>query len=177
MRRLSVRIIIAVFTFVVGVAAFGVWGLPLFQSRLPEKKPCSYASPEHLISKSEAVEMAECFVAAQGYTMHPPTEDKTKWQFELLGSGSTPEEVFKLRHNMLEDQAYGIKCDSRGKDWNVVFRYNLEDEKFDKFSPEWRERLKIVGRVVTMNERGEYIEIMHEDFPFEEFQKVEEIVP
>jgi hypothetical protein len=178
MQRFSVRIIIALSAFVIGITAFIIWVSPLpefFQTEYLAKRSCSLAPKEYKISDLEAIELAECFVITQGYTAYPPAEDKSKLQYEFFGDSSVPEEVLNQRHNMLKSKAYGVRYEERINGWRVVFHYNFKNEKINKLNPEFLEHLKTVGRVVIMDAYGGSASIEHEDFEFSKFQKVEEI--
>ena len=177
MRNFSTRMIIATLTFLIGIVAFAIWLYPfqtVFQTPLQSAKTCSLAPSQHKISGAEAVRLAECFVIANGYTALPPMEDKSKLSYESWADSPPAEEALERRHDTIESKAYGVMYEEK-YGWSVVFRYNLRNEKFKRFNPEFLEHLKNVGRAVTMDSNGGKMRVEHEDFELSKFQRVEEL--
>lgn len=104
------------------------------------------------ISREAAIQIAEDFIADNGYTDLPPVEDRSKLSFESIEWEPDLDEMLRLRHNSLEKTAFGT---SRGiwRDplgWTVAFRYKNGDD--------------VRGRAVTMSSKGENIRVEHKDF-------------
>lgn len=104
------------------------------------------------LSEAQAVELAEKFIAQNGYTDLPPEKDKIVHEsIELV---SNVDVMLKRRHNTLEREAYGL---SRGRKngspgWTVVFRRS-GDNGTGK-----------LGRAVTMNLDGRKMRVEHVSF-------------
>jgi hypothetical protein len=111
----------------------------------------------------QAKEKAELFIAEQGYTNLPATQDTLKIYRELL-EYSNVTETLKFRHNMLESHAIGIKATQNG--WIVAFRYNQTNKPLGKMKYDF----KRYGRAVTMDTFGEKIRIEHKDVILQAFQ-------
>ena len=111
-------------------------------------------SQKHRLTESEAIALAEQFVAQNGYTDVPP--DKTKLSYATIEWQSNVDRMLQERRGTLERRAYGIvsgrKGDSRG--WTVVFRYTHPIDR----------RARSTGRVVTMNLDGSEPRVEHVDF-------------
>jgi hypothetical protein len=178
MKRFSIKIFVALSTFLIGITAFIIWLNPFpvqFESKQFPQKNCSLSPKQYKITDLEAVELAECFVIANGYTAYPPTEDKSKIQFRYHDDSRFPEEVLKRRHNLLLSKAYGIKYEAKTNEWKVIFRLNVKDEKYIIFNSETFEQLKEIGQVASMDAFGGNIEVEHEQFQLNEFRPIEEI--
>lgn len=104
------------------------------------------------ITEQEAVQLAEVFIAVNGYTNLPASKDKSKLSFELMDNfNGDADKVLASRQDTLEQKAYGIVRERKGKPgWTIVFRYR-------NGNPE-------NGRVVTMDLDSSNIRIEHKDF-------------
>lgn len=189
MQRLLIRIIVALLTFAIGIAAT-IWlstERESSQTALPSavdlpgvKKqtndiplPCSVFRSKTRISESEAVRSAECFVIGNGYTDLPPMEDKTKLSYESFDDGPPAEQALERRHDTLESRAYGVRNGGKVRDgWSVVFRYNVNNRNFSVLAPEFLEHLKTVGRCVTMDAYGANLRVQHQDAELSRFQRI-----
>lgn len=101
------------------------------------------------LTQSEAVALAEQFIAQNGYTDLPP--DKTKISYETIEWESNVDRILQQRHNTLERRAYGVSRGRRGeRGWTVVFRY--------------QGHAGATGRAVTMNLDGAKARVEHQDF-------------
>jgi hypothetical protein len=116
----------------------------------------SYAQKKSL-SESEAVRLAEEFIAQNGYTDLPPVRDKIA--HESIEWTSNIDELLKARHNTLERKAYGIVRERKGgaSGWTVVFRQKC--------------RKCTNGRAVTMNLDGSNRRVEHVDFILKKVDK------
>ena len=165
--------IIAIFTFLIGIVAFAIWLYP-FQTVLqtpPQSAQTNSLVPtQHKISGAEAVRLAESFVIANGYTALPPMEDKSKLSYEFWRDSPPAEEALERRRDTIESKAYGVMYNEK-YGWSVVFRYNLKNEELKDFLPE----LKNVGRVVRMDSSGGNMRVEHQDFELSKFQRVKEV--
>ena len=104
-----------------------------------------------VLTKKQAIELAEKFISENGYTNLP--EEKVKKildgeSFELSGSRKS---AIEMRKNTLRPNAIGIKSGQRGepKGWSVAFDY----VEFDSSA----------CRVVTLNEDGTNLLMQHQD--------------
>jgi CubicO group peptidase (beta-lactamase class C family) len=106
------------------------------------------------LTESEAVALAERFIAENGYTDLPP--DKTKLSHETIEWESNTDKMLEQRHDTLERRAYGVRSGRKGSEpgWTVVFRY--------KHPGDGRSRSN--GRAVTMNLDGSKPRVEHVDF-------------
>ena len=106
------------------------------------------------LTQSEAVELAERFIAQNGYTDLPP--DKTKLFYESIEWESNVDKMLEQRHDTLERHAYGFRSGRKGGEpgWTVVFRFKHADD----------EQTRSTGRAVTMNLDGSKPRVEHVDF-------------
>lgn len=110
-------------------------------------------SQKRRLTESEAVALAEQFIAVNGYTDLPP--DKSKLAYESTEWESDVDNMLKSRHDTLERRAYAVLRNGRGSlGWTVVFRYKHSGG---------RDEPK-VGRAVTMNVDGSKLRVQHQDF-------------
>jgi hypothetical protein len=169
MKRLVVRLAVALVTFAVGVGlsalefrrdaprmvvekvvlesdAVGLQpaggargGCTMFADRTPDAK---------------AVRLAEEFVARNGYTDLPA--DRENLSSESVEWESNVDEILRLRHDSLERRAYGLRYSGKmGRPgWTVVFRYKERS---------WAANGR-AGRAVTMDENFGNIRVEHKDF-------------
>jgi hypothetical protein len=111
------------------------------------------------LSEAQAVELAEKFIAQNGYTDLPPEKDKIVYEsFEWVVK---VDEMLKRRHNTLKREAYGL---SRGRKngapgWTVVFRASGDDGRGKQ------------GRAVTMNPDGRKMRVEHLSFILSRVEK------
>jgi hypothetical protein len=106
------------------------------------------------LNEAEAIIFAERFIAVNGYTDQAP--DKSKLSYETIEWESNLDKMLKVRHDTLEQKAYGIVGGRRGgaAGWTVVFRYKRRSDR-------WMRR---IGRAVTMNPDGAEMRVEHKDF-------------
>jgi hypothetical protein len=105
------------------------------------------------LTQSEAIALAEQFIAQNGYTDLPP--DKTKLTNETIEGQSNVDQMLQERHNTLERQAYGVRRGRKsGAGWTVVFQYKHPIDQ----------QAQTTGRAVTMNMDGSEPRIEHVDF-------------
>jgi hypothetical protein len=106
------------------------------------------------LTETQAIKLAELFIAQNGYTDLPP--DQTKIACETIEGGANVDETLKDRHDTLQRTAYGVvrgrKAGSAG--WTVVFRYKHPVDRDERS----------VGRAVTMNLDGGDARVEHVDF-------------
>ena len=106
-------------------------------------------SQKRRLTQSEAVALAEQFIAQNGYTDLPP--DKTKLSYETIEWESNVSRMLQERHNTLERHAYGVRRGRKGgPGWTVAFRY--------------KGHAGATGRAVTMNLDGSEPRVEHVDF-------------
>lgn len=88
---------------------------------------CSSEAPENkvkMISASEAIQIAEKYVAEQGYTKQEIDGSKTTIRFEEGEYASDTTDIVKMRHNTLEAEAAGARAyGPDNKSWVVGFNY------------------------------------------------------
>jgi hypothetical protein len=119
----------------------------------------SRSSPLKKLSLPQAVQAAERFIALNGYTDRPPTEDRTRLSYEFIGLGVT------ARHNTLERKAYAYKKGrfNGERGWTVIFRYKKAYlSKCPYFYKNYNTRRE-QGRAVTMDVCGRSIRMEHTD--------------
>src|SRR5262245_53743607 len=61
------------------------------------------------LTEAEAIQVAEKFIADNGYTDLPPIADETKITYETVERASSTDELLKQRYNTLERRAYGLR--------------------------------------------------------------------
>lgn len=105
------------------------------------------------ISKAAAVELAEKFIARNGYTKLPRDQISPKLDPESLEFGDSREKQLALRFNTLKPKAIGVKRGARkNKDgWSVAFDYVDGGSNSSEC------------RVVTMDENGKNLFVQHSD--------------
>jgi len=178
MKRLPLKLPLAILTFFIGVGAVGLWYLSRIeaesQKSLPDvvlsippvkmtvENPCDYPQPKHReFEPEEAVYLAECFVIQNGYTDLPAIADKSKLTPENLFPG-TDEEGLKMRHDSLERKAYSYyRSELYGGSWVVMFRYKPHPDVV-KF---YGNKLDYTGRAVVMDFFGKRLRVQHSDYP------------
>lgn len=97
------------------------------------------------ITPSQAIERAEAFVRANGYTDAPA--DRAAISAESIEWSSDLDEILAERRGTLKPQAYGYRRYAGG--YAVLFLYATGDDQ--------------VGRAVTMDLAGEGLRVMHQD--------------
>jgi len=114
----------------------------------------AHAQKRGALTQSEAVALAERFIAENGYTDLPP--DKTKLFYESIEWESNVDKLLEQRHDTLERRAYGFRSGRKGGEpgWTIVFRYKYADD----------EQMRSAGRAVTMNLDGSKPRVEHVDF-------------
>ena len=121
------------------------------------------ATRETVISEKQAVQLAEKFIAANGYTNAPPTVKQLNP--ELFSSEFEVE--CKLRHNSLSPRAFGVgsaNFEHQGG-WIVIFVSPSKEDEANRHAT--MKRLKETdasGRAVTMDRFGKHLRIQHKDF-------------
>jgi hypothetical protein len=126
--------------------------------------PCSVVlQRKKKLDATEAIRLAECFIAQNGYTDVNPTVDQRQLAQESVDPG-TDELGMRMRRDSLERNAYGYARGARLSDgWTVLFRKKYKAEQA-KLIPNYEERIKKTGRAVTMDAYGRAITIEHQDF-------------
>ena len=196
MQRFAFRLMVALLTFITGVAVASVW---FFDRREPARtqspesassldrtvkssdslsfpEPCSLSLEKgQRIDALEAVRIAECFVIQNGYTNLPSMKDKSKLAYEGIDS-SDPDERLRNRYDTLQPKAYGLLNQSKSNEgWTIAFRYNANNAKYRRAIPNFEVFIKGKGRAVTMDAFGESLRVQHEDCILSRFQKLEEM--
>ncbi len=178
MKRLSLKLTLAILTFFIGVGAVGLWYLSRIEAESQQslseaissvtpvkftvENSCDYPQPkDRELEAEEAVYLAECFIIQNGYTDLPPIADKSKLTPENLFPG-TDEEGLKMRHDSLERKAYGYeRSEIYGGSWVVMFRYKSRPNPADFYNGKMYES----GRAVTMDFFGRRLRVRHTDYP------------
>lgn len=106
------------------------------------------------IGESQAVQLAETFIALNGYTDLPP--DREQLANESIEWEPNVDEMLRMRNNTLERKAFGL---SRGRKdgspgWTVVFQYRHQSHRQKGEN----------GRAVTMNRDGGETRVEHVDY-------------
>ena len=111
------------------------------------------------LTLSQAVTLAESFIATNGYTDLPPS--KSGLRHESIETESDPDKILQQRHNTLERKAYAAMSEGSGpaRRWIVAFRYT---RSFDSK----------IGRAVTMGLDGGNIKMEHQDIFLDSLAKV-----
>jgi hypothetical protein len=106
------------------------------------------------LTQSEAIALAERFIAENGYTDLSP--DKTKLSYETIEWESNVDKMLEQRHDTLERRAYGVVSRRKGGEpgWTIVFRYKHPRDRQTRSN----------GRAVTMNLDGSKPRVEHVDF-------------
>ena len=176
MQHLTVRFLIAVLTFMIGVGAATVWLYHRTQTVKTLENPTTNRAPEPQVEppvanqerlaeespEEKAIRIAEEFIAQNGYTDLPPAKDKLS--YETVETASSVDEMLKWRHGTLDRKAYGIiyrgRMGTKGGR-TVVFRVN------PRYGKEWDEW----GRAVTMDKDFKNIRVEHKMFPLANVDK------
>ena len=179
MKRISLKLTLAILTFFIGVSAVGFWYLSRIEAesrqslsdtissvtpvKMTVENPCDYPQPkDRELEPEEAVYLAECFVIQNGYTDLPPIADKSKLTPENLFPG-TDEGGLKMRHDSLQRKAYSYERDNElyGGSWVVMFRYTPRPKTVEFYG----EVLNHIGRAVVMDFFGKRLRVQHSDYP------------
>lgn len=104
------------------------------------------------ITQSEAVRLAELFIAANGYTNAPAEQIKNHLDFEDLEWNTQRKALLQLRFDTLKRTAIGVAArpGDKTKRWSVAFDY-VESGNSEKC------------RVVTIGADGKAIRLQHQD--------------
>lgn len=177
MKHLTLRLIIGVLTFIIGVGAASAWlyhrpgrSLRALESQTDSRARETKAEPQ--IARQEqpadenpearAVRMAEEFIAQNGYTDLPPAKDKLSYETVEMASGV--DEMLKWRHDTLTRKAYGLvyrgRMGTKGG-WTVVFRPQ----------PRHSGGKDVWGRAVTMDKDFQNLRVEHKAFPLAKVDK------
>ena len=125
-----------------------------------------------MLSEVEVIKKAEEFVAQQGYTALPPIKDKSKWSPDSVW-GKPNNLVMESRRSSLMPHAFGV---AKGERWYVLFRKNPNHARYREVVPNYEERVKKVGRVVTMDFYGGKMRMEHQDIEIE-FKGLKKLAP
>jgi hypothetical protein len=112
------------------------------------------------LSQAAAVDLAETFVAENGYTDLPPTKRGAALSRESVDD-SDPEARLRARANTLKRKACGVMAEGTGRSedgWTVVFCYNQERLRGDV------ELINLTtnrGRAVVMAPDGSDMRVLH----------------
>ncbi len=85
------------------------------------------------ITKSEAIKIAEEFVASQGYTSDVSMIDKHKIVFEPGEYATDTAALLKMRYNMIKPTAFGARNYKKKTAWCVGFELTVNDENKGKW--------------------------------------------
>ena len=138
MRTATFRIAIALVTFLIGICVVMFWAFGVRKE----------------LTKQEATKRFEEFVAENGYTDLPPTEDESKLVPEPFGTGVDAEGI-KYRRNTLERMPDQVTKGNRlFKDgWTAFFFYKQPCQYCRPHS----------GRIIYMDAYGENLRVEHQD--------------
>jgi len=98
------------------------------------------------LTKEEAIDIAEKFVAEQGYTAQTEPVNLHKILFEPGEFATDTAELVKMRHNMIKSPAYGAKLYKKKTAWCVGFELTIDDENKGKWVG-----MDTAGKFVIMN--------------------------
>lgn len=114
---------------------------------------CFCAHAAESITMKAAVEIAEQFVAENGYTKAPSSDTKEVLGNEAIEWTTNPRDRLEQRFNTLLPKAIGAKKGRRNSSegWSVAFDYTSKNGASNNC------------RVVTMNSAGNDIRIEHVD--------------
>lgn len=106
------------------------------------------------MGESQAVQLAETFIALNGYTDLPPAREHLS--YESIEWESNVDEMLRMRHDTLERKAYGLSRGRKGgsSGWTVVFQYRHQPHRQKGEN----------GRAVTMNPDGGEMRVEHVDY-------------
>ncbi len=128
------------------------------QRALAERKP---------ITEQEAIQLAEDFIAKNGYTDLMSLEDKSKLIREV-DDPADPEEMLRDRHDTLEGHAYKVVHGSeKDRAWVILFNYNRKNEQYKSLMVDFEEYTKKYGRAVIIDQYGETLRLAHQDIGLE----------
>lgn len=179
MKRTSLKPILAILTFFIGVGTVSFWYFSYLES-ISEKSfsdaiwsvsavkpiyenPCDYPLP-HIreLEAEEAVYKAECFIIQNGYTDLPPIADKSQITPENVFP-LTDDEGMKMRRDTLERKAYSYRrSEIYGGSWVIMFRIKPHPELVAHYG---KERFEKSGRAVVMDYNGRRVRIQHSPYP------------
>ena len=127
------------------------------------------------LNAPEAIRLAECFIAENGYTDVDPTLGRRHLARESVDPG-TDELGMRMRRDSLESKAYGYVRGPRPSDgWTVLFRKKYKAEEV-KLIPNYEERIRKTGRAVRTDAYGREIKIEHQDF-YLDFPSLKKLSP
>jgi hypothetical protein len=121
----------------------------------------------------EAIDIAEYFIAQNGYTNAPPMADKSNLKLESLEYSSDPDEILAHRHNTLESKAYEVIRHRDNTGWTIVFRFSGTNEMYNRLAGANEARYKD-GRAVVMDQYGREVHVEHQDIILGHGQRVDQ---
>ena len=130
---------------------------------------CAMTSSFHRkdpLTKDQAIELAEQFVADNGYTNLPA--EKSKLSYELFDeSTGNADSILKYRYNTLQPKAF---CIHEGTDrWDIGFlSVSVDLTKLDSV----QRQTNLSGRAVIVSKNGKEIKMAHKDPLFSSFKKL-----
>lgn len=126
------------------------------------------AEPKSVISKSEAVKIAESFIRDNGYTT--VRSSLARLAQESMVRRVSDEDERELRYNTLNPKAYGISGGGEGpRAWAVAFRYSKAANQSLSGASSVPDEF---GRLVTMDEFGEGVMVQHKDYRLEGLEPI-----
>lgn len=136
--------------------AFTFWGV---QSGNSGKIEAWMRPPTpHLITQDEATQLAEQFIADQGYTNQFPAIFKVQVCPESVYPGTDWRELTE-RRNELEPKTYRVVRHQKDGSWLVIFAYGQGAmKKYNRFFGFGNQ-----GRAVEMDACGQHLHLMHQD--------------
>lgn len=122
----------------------------------PKKELIHQLKPGVPLDEQTAIQVAEKFIADNGYTDLPPMSDTSKLTPESIEWQHGVDQILQSRHNTLERKALSFSDDRYGKKgWTIGFRYKGATEGVGRVSIEEH------GRAVTMDIDGGNMRVEH----------------
>jgi hypothetical protein len=121
-----------------------------------EKELLPQLKPGVPLDEQTAIQVAEKFIADNGYTDLPPMRDTSQLAYESIEWESNATRILQLRQNTLERKAFSLSKNKRG--WTIGFRHKGGTEGVGRVV------MEELGRAVTMqldggNMRVEHVEV------------------
>ncbi len=118
---------------------------------------------ENIVSRKQAIKLAEQFIKDNGYTSEKP--DRSKMKYELFDREIN--QTLKYRYNSLQQKAFCFSKDDN--EWHIGFLST--DINLKKLTGE-QKNSDLRGRAVKVSFDGKEISIAHKDPRFSYFTKL-----
>jgi hypothetical protein len=120
------------------------------------------------LDEQTAIQVAEKFIADNGYTDLPPMSDTSQLAHESIEWQSDAKQMLQLRQNTLERKAFSFSQNRQGgkMGWTIGFRYKGGTEGVGRVV------MEELGRAVTMDLDGGNMRVEHVEVFLKKLERI-----